>query len=192
MPDSIHSRKIRRCKCTIHFKIFQRTTVEYISLPPVEGTAKIDKPVEETPQPVEIPDRVLTDKKQIQEPKERITYIYDTVFRSVDTTAILQDWLLKRTYEVNLISSDTLGSIDVTAQVQFNELQKLDYSFVPVQKQTTIPDKGRAFTPFVSATYHNAGSNIAVGGGMFYHNLGFGGEYAPANGDWSAGIKYKF
>ena len=63
----------------------------------------------------------------------------------------------------------------VDAQVQYNQLQKLGYTFTPVQKQITTERK-KVFTPFLSVSANTLGY-VGTGGGLYYNNLGFEAKY---------------
>lgn len=126
----------------------------------------------------------------------RYKYIYvpDTIYRDVPVidrektiAETVQDWNRTREYNRLLFDNES-GKLSVALSVQYNELQKLSYSFTPVQKQTTIIKK-RVFEPFVSASCIQL-NIFSVGGGVFYQDIGFRVECA-VNG-LNFGIMYKF
>ena len=141
--------------------------IEYIYGETIHDT--IHKPV---PYLVEIPaDPVLPMKPDtIKVPGEP-----EYITQVVDTAQIIAEFMKMNSYKETLFDSDTLGIMVVDAQVQYNQLQKLGYSFTPVQKQiTTVKRKG--FTPFLSVSANTLGY-VGVGAGVYYNNLGFGVKY---------------
>lgn len=117
-------------------------------------------------------------------------YKRDTIYRDVpvvDRDKTIKDWNLVRDYRKTLFDNE-FGKLSVALSVQYNELQKLSYSFTPIHKETTITKK-RIFVPFVSASYFG-NVTFSIGGGFFYHDLGFRTEYAIDGLNF--GIMYKF
>ena len=113
----------------------------------------------------------------------------------LDTTkskdATIHDWNLERKY-ANLIFDNENGKLLYDITVQNNKLSDFKYTFTPIQKVIT---KEKVFQPFISADYSTL--DIAgIGGGIFYHNLGFEYQYqkdfrSNSTGH-SFGLKYKF
>ena len=69
-----------------------------------------------------------------------------------DTTAMLKDWATKRYYKETLFDSDTLGTCCFDAEVQYNRMRVLNYTYIPITKTTTqINHTIKAFSPFVGA-----------------------------------------
>ena len=105
-------------------------------------------------------------------------YEYDTIVvdniqyisEKVDTSAIIQDYILMRTYELNVFDSETLGKFDVKQQIGYNKLLSFDYSFTPITKQVT-QYREPLFTPFVTAGY-STNKSLIMGGGIYIKNLG--------------------
>jgi len=122
-----------------------------------------------------------------------ITEIKYTV-QVVDTAAIIADYLVKRTYERTLFNNDKQGKLIVYPVVYQNRLTALDYSFTPMHKEITKPQL-KVWQPFVSASYSTL-DYFGLGGGMFYHDLGFEYQYQigykNTNNGHSFGLKYKF
>lgn len=129
----------------------------------------IPKPV---PYLVEIPsDPVLPmkpDTIKVPGEPEYITQI-------VDTVQIIAEFIKKKSYRETLFDSDTLGTMIVEAQVQYNQLQKLGYTFTPIQKNI-ITERKKLFTPFLSISA-NALGYAGIGGGLYYNNLGLEAKY---------------
>jgi hypothetical protein len=61
--------------------------------------------------------------------------INDTItLTSEDTLAIIRDYAAKRTYKETLFDSDTLGTCEVDAIVQYNRLAAMAYTYTPIVK----------------------------------------------------------
>lgn len=128
------------------------------------------------------------------EMKYKYIYKIDTIYKDVpvidreETIAeTIRDWNRTREYSKLLFDNES-GKLSVALSMQYNELQKLSYSFTPMYKETTIVKK-RVFVPFISASLLDYSSG-SLGGGFFYHNLGFRIEFSH-NG-FHVGILYKF
>lgn len=123
-------------------------------------------------------------------------YIYktDTIYRDVPVidrkatmAATVEDWNKVREYRRTLFDNEN-GKLSFDLKVQYNELQGLSYSFTPMYKETTIVKK-KVFVPFISASILNM-SSFSIGGGLFYHDLGFRAEYSSTG--LNLGVLYKF
>lgn len=128
------------------------------------------------------------------EVRYRYKYKTDTVYKDVpvvdrDETikATLEDWNLIRDYKRILFDNES-GRLFVDLSVQYNELQKLSYSFTPVHKEV-VTVKQRVFEPFVSVTCVKLNS-FSMGGGFFYRDIGFRLELSREG--MSLGLMYKF
>ena len=126
----------------------------------------------------------------------RYKYVYktDTIYKDVPIVdreetikATIEDWNLNREYKRHLFNNEN-GKLSVSLTVRYNELQKLSYSFTPIQKQTMVR-KERVFVPFVSASVLDLDS-FSMGGGFFYRSLGIRTEWALSGLNF--GILYKF
>ncbi len=110
--------------------------------------------------------------------KPKYIYKYDTIVvdniqyisEKVDTSAIIQDYILMRTYEYNVFNSPTLGKFDVKQKIGYNKLLSFDYTYTPMTKQITR-NRERLITPFITGGY-STNSNILLGGGLYYKNVG--------------------
>ena len=110
--------------------------------------------------------------------KPEYIYKYDTIVvdniqyvsEKVDTSAIIQDYILTRTYKFNVFNSDTLGRFDVKQQIGYNKLLSFDYTFTPVARQIT-QFREPVFTPFISMGY-STNSTVFGGVGAYYRRLG--------------------
>ena len=110
--------------------------------------------------------------------KPKYIYKYDTIVvdniqyisEKVDTSAIIQDYILMRTYQFNVFNSDTLGKFDVKQKIGYNKLLSFDYTFTPISKQITR-FREPVFTPFVTMGYSTS-STVLGGLGAYYRRLG--------------------
>ena len=126
--------------------------------------------------------------------KYKYVYISDTIYKDVPVidreesiAETVRDW--NRTREYNrLLFDNEFGKLSIDFVTQYNELQKLSYSFTPVRREKMIVKK-RVFEPFVSVSCIQL-SFVSMGGGFFYQDVGFRIEYA-VNG-LNFGIMYKF
>ena len=121
-------------------------------------------------------------------------YKTDTIYKDVpmidrkeSIEETIRDWNRTREYNKLLFDNES-GKLFIDFVMQYNELQKLSYSFTPVYREKMIVKK-RVFEPFVSVSCIQL-SFFSMGGGFFYQNVGFRIEYA-VNG-LNFGIMYKF
>ena len=141
--------------------IYVEEKIEYVKGETIRDTIVISQPTF-----VEIPS------------KPKYIYKYDTIVvdniqyisEKVDTSAIIQDYILMRTYEFNIFNSPTLGKFDVKQQIGYNKLLSFDYTFTPVSKQITRY-REPLFTPFVTVGY-STNQTVLLGGGFYYKNIG--------------------
>lgn len=126
--------------------------------------------------------------------KYKYVYISDTIYKDVPVidreesiAETVRDW--NRTREYNrLLFDNEFGKLSIDFVTQYNELQKLSYSFTPVRREKMIVKK-RVFEPFVSVSCIQLGF-FSMGGGFFYQDVGFRIEYAVDGLNF--GIMYKF
>lgn len=126
--------------------------------------------------------------------KYKYVYKTDTIYKDIPVidrdatmTATVEDWNKVREYRRILIDNEN-GRLSFDLKVQYNELQRLSYSFTPIHGKITIVKK-RVFEPFVSTSFCT-NNTFSVGGGFFYHDLGFRVEWM-ADG-LNFGVLYKF
>ena len=121
--------------------------------------------------------------------------VRDTIFLiERDTVRTLIDWNTERYYSERLLDDRQHGILDVSATVQFNRLQDLSYTFIPIYREIT-KYKIKTWQPYVVASV-NTFNQYSVGAGMFYQNTGFEFQYISdfnrrLNG-YGVGVKYKF
>ncbi|SBV94797.1 conserved exported hypothetical protein [uncultured Dysgonomonas sp.] len=147
----------------------------------------------------EIPNKPLLPTKIIEiqyKDTGRIKTITETkyMYQVVDTAAIIEDYIKKRTYAITAFDNTEQGKLLLYPVVQYNKLTGIDYLFTPMQKQRNTYLQ-KIWQPFVSASYSTF-NYIGVGGGIFYHNLGFEYQYQKSLGSQDNGhlfgVKYKF
>ena len=138
-----------------------KVKIEYVKGEVIRDTVKIPYPafteIPSTPQLPMKPDTIYSDSVQI-------------ITEKVDTTAIIQDYILTRTYEFNVFNIDTLGKFDVRQKVGYNKLLSFDYTFTPMTRQITR-FKEPVFTPFISGGY-STNNSFLLGGGLYYKHIG--------------------
>lgn len=156
-------------------KVETKTEIKYVPMDPVTDTIKPSAPVAEvTPPAPEI--KWLTKRDTIR--IEDIIYVTE----SVDTAAILSDWAKKRTYKEQLFACDTIGTFDITADVQYNQLQNIGYTFVPVRKETIITKtKSPLFRPYILGGVNSQWRPAIELGTFTRHGWGAGYEFQMLN-----------
>lgn len=153
----------------------EKVIVQWRDAPPINGEIKQPEPVT-----VRVPDSI----KYITVYRDRPTA--PTGFPAevaeptqIDTTASMaatvQDWNLERTYAGMLFHSDTLGTANYEAKVQYNTLTSLKWEFMPKVKEVTIT-KERTIRPFVGVGY-NTFNQMNATGGVFIKNIGLSATY---------------
>lgn len=156
-------------------------SIRYVKGETIEKTVEIPVPykVEVSAQPIYLYKKADT--------------IYSTITPEIDTAAILNDWITRRSYKQNLFDNQH-GKLSVDASIQYNQLQSLKYNFTPIQKETSII-KQQIWMPYVAISYSTLG-NTSIGGGVFYHNLGieyqFQKDFRYNDTGHSLGLRYKF
>ncbi len=150
--------------------------VEYVKGETIRDSIPYPVPVEsETPLDPELP--------LIQIPGETIG-----ITQKVDTSRIIAEFITKNKYRETLFDSDTVGTLIVESDVQYNKLQKLGYNFTPVQKNVSF-QKEKLITPFVFTSINSLGG-FEIGGGFFYRDLGFDVRYLTSGGQTGVGIGF--
>lgn len=157
------------------------TKVEYIKGPTVSGSVS--------------PTLFIPVKEEKPNIQYRDTGSIKYINIPIDTAAIIADWELKRTYSLVAFDNKTQGKLELFPTIQFNRLSALDYNFTPIIERQTVY-KTKVWQPFVSGSYSTLGY-VGIGGGVFYHNLGFEYQYQKSFSDkfgdgHSLGLKYRF
>lgn len=153
------------------------TEISYVPGETVSGSVSnnLFEPVKE-----EKPDKPLLPTKEI-EIQYRDTGSVKTITETkyliqiVDTAAIIADFILKRSYSITAFDNKEQGKLLLYPTVQYNKLTGMDYDFTPIQKQKNTYLQ-KVWQPFVSGSYSTL-DYLGLGGGVFYHNLGFEYQY---------------
>ena len=163
--------------------VIVKTVTEYVELPPIHDT--IDKPV---PYKVKVPadtaDIIRTCIRdglyaELFPGKEPADTVYIT---KEDTTAILRDWAAQRLYSETLFDIDTLGRCTFNAEVQYNRLSNMNYTFIPIQKQTTVTTRSvRTFLPYIGGGLTMNEMYMAQGGIFIKQDFGMAVQYIYDN-----------
>lgn len=97
--------------------------------------------------------------------------VFDTVTNVyyVDTAKIIEQFTQLVKYREKLFDSDTLGSLSVDVNVQYNRLQKIGYNFTPIQKVVT---KSVSLPKFGVYTSVNSFGSIGIGAIGEYKQIG--------------------
>lgn len=123
----------------------------YVELPPVHDTIDKPVPIKEKIDSAKFIENCIASGKFYDLFPEKVKDSL-IIIDKTDSTKIIKDWIAERTYEETMFDSDTLGKLDVTAVVQYNELQSLSYNYVPMQKQQEIvQNQIKHISPFVGA-----------------------------------------
>ncbi|NDW19281.1 hypothetical protein D0T53_10190 [Dysgonomonas sp. 216] len=153
------------------------TEVHYVQGETISGSVSNNQfePVKE-----EKPDKPLLPTKEIEvqyRDTGSIRTITDIkyVYQVVDTAAIIEDYILKRSYILTAFDNKEHGKLLLYPTVQYNKLTGMDYSFTPMQKQKNTYLQ-KVWQPFISGSYSTL-DYVGLGGGVFYHNLGFEYQY---------------
>lgn len=109
------------------------------------------------------------------------------IHQTVDTAAIIAEYIAKRKYELNVFDNIEQGKLIVYPVVQYNRLTSFSYEYTPVRRQVTHVKKN-IWQPFISTSYSSA-NHFGLGAGFFYNNIGV--EYMNINNANLIGIKYK-
>lgn len=161
---------------------------EYIKGETVTGSVS---PTQFEPIKEEKPDKALLPFVQF---RDTASVRYMPIDSAAYAKLVIADYELKRTYKLTPFDNKTQGKLELFPVIQYNKLSALDYNFTPVIERNTIY-KTRVWQPFAAASYSTL-NYIGIGGGIFYHNLGFEYQYQKSLGNQSnghiVGLKYKF
>lgn len=123
---------------------------------------------------------LVEEKKSKEIPIEYITkieYKDKEIYKylEVDTAKIIADYLVKRSYEIDLFDDSKLGKLTLYPEIEFNKLNKIRYSFIP--KITTVTYDNKNSYLFMVDSYINTNSYVGIGGTLIKSNLGIGYSY---------------
>lgn len=115
------------------------------------------------------PERVVVTEwreKEVKAPADtmdimRILIEKGIVRRYDDTTAVLMDYATERVYDTVMVFKDG-GSLGIQANVQYNRVESLAYSYNPV-----VQERMKSIRPFVSMGYLDG---VYMGGGLLIKN----------------------
>jgi hypothetical protein len=159
----------------IGFFIGRQTSEVKTSVKMIPGKTVIDTLYSEqlSPYHSEIPNNPILPLKPdaIRIKGDSVPY---AVIMKTDTAKIIQNYITKNSYRKQLFNDDN-GKLIVSADVQYNLLQKLSYDFTPMQKVTTV-EKKRVFTPFLIGSYNSWGY-LGAGAGIYYYDVGVSAKY---------------
>lgn len=142
-------------RSTIETKI--ETKIEY-----VKGDTITNVIYEPKPEYIQLPVDTLNIIKQCIKdgiykelwPEKIVTEVVEIT--KEDTTKIMVDWATKRIYDETIFSNDTIGSCKINAEVQYNRMHLLGYTYTPITKQVTETKiKVKTFSPFIGTGYMN-------------------------------------
>lgn len=139
---------------------------------------------------IHVPYKVETPSQPIYLYKRADT-IFNTILAEIDTVAILNDWISKKSYTQDLFDNQ-YGKLTIDASVQYNQLGALKYNFTPLHKEISVI-KRQTWMPYLSISY-NTLNHVGLGGGIFYHNIGIGAKYITDfnKKGFDFELKYKF
>jgi hypothetical protein len=149
-------------------------TTHHVEGPPVTGSVAL---------PSRVPDLPRVGDLRVA----RLVFIPDTILKTdtirvIDTLAsyraTVEDWNEERRYRRTLFD-DLNGKLDLDLSVRFNTLTTLDYAFTPIRTETTIKPR-RGLSPFAGVSFGVSGT--AVGGGLFYRDVGIAASYVIKKG----------
>lgn len=123
----------------------------------------------------------------------------------VQDSLLRQDYFAKRQYEI-ILFNDSTGECEVNCNISENELKSFDYSYTPIQKQTTItvPEKKKNLSPFLQvgmgvAKHDNYVPTVGAGAGLVVKDklmVSATGQFDLQQGSnwWNVGawVGYKF
>jgi len=101
--------------------------------------------------------------------------VHDTILLiERDTVLTLIDWNTERLY-ADRVFDNSAGTLDYLATIQYNRLQGISYTFVPIYKEVT-KYKVVTWQPYVGTSI-NTFSMASVNIGTFHKNVGFETQY---------------
>ena len=126
---------------------------------------KIRKPVVIEKEPEKVVVTEWKEKEVIVPPDTmdimRVLIEKGIVRRYDDTTAVLRDYATERVYDTVMVFKDG-GSLGIQANVQYNRVESLAYSYNPV-----VQERMKALRPFVTMGYLDG---VYMGGGLLIKN----------------------
>jgi hypothetical protein len=163
------------------------TKEKLVKLAPISGTS--EKPVADRE---EIPVNPVLPVKADTVWMEKIAY----VAQKVDTAAIIQDYISKRSYNLTLFDNE-MGRLVISPVVQYNKLEPVSWSFTPIQKQIYRQPKWQFFAGAGVNTFDHVNFSLGafrkkVGVECYYiRDMDLSGASVAEHG-FGIGVKYKF
>ena len=146
----------------------------YIQLPPIHDSIIVKEPkyVKLPTDTAKIIQQCINDGIYTELFPEKIVE-KEIFLTSEDTLAIVIDWASERTYSETIIDNDTIGRIDIEANVQYNRLKSIEYDLKLYQKEThTITNRKPMFEPFLGASVLTNGNGMVELGTFVRQNVG--------------------
>lgn len=144
-------------KFTTSIKV--KIETEYIQLPPIHDT--VIKPAPASVRPPIDTAKIIQSCINSGLYSELFPYkegSSDTTYTSKDTAQIMYDWATTRTYSETLFDIDTVGKCDLAITIQYNRIDTIEYTYIPIQKQTTITKERISLVkPFIGGGVSIAG-----------------------------------
>jgi hypothetical protein len=121
-----------------------------------------------------------------------------------DSTILLKDWASKRYYSETLFDNNEYGKCIFNAEVQYNRLKLIDYSFTPIKQVITETKYDvKMFSPFIGLSYLSnpwdeiRNPMIQINGGLYIKekyaiNLIYQRGFVLKNDYVGGGLIYKF
>lgn len=131
-------------RCTISTEVVSDTT--YIELP-----SKVDTIIKIEYKDKIVPNEISIDSLGVAEylyKQGKLDYLKDTLL-VVDTVEILKEFTNINNYKFNAFRSDTLGELNIDLDVQFNELSRFSYEYLPTQKVVNTTRTNRPSVEFM-------------------------------------------
>jgi hypothetical protein len=94
-----------------------------------------------------------------------------------DSSLVIRDWATERFYVEKLFDCDTVGTLTVKAKTQYNRLEWLNTTFVPVTKVIAKPTPVKKYAPFAGGGITTSPSVLGQAGVFFDDKYGFSGVY---------------
>lgn len=159
----------------------QEKEIQYLPGKPIK-----DSVIVKVPYKVEVPGEPVYLTKRDTITKDSLIYVTDVI----DTSAIIKDWILKRSYESVLFNIDTVGKLTIYADVQYNKLTSLKYDFLPIHKNI-ITYKEKTFKPFMFVGV-NSFCRPELEIGTFIKNVGVCASLSHDKNDYIYSLKVGF
>ena len=179
-------------------KITEPTVItNYIQLPAIHDTIVVKEPkyVKLPTDTAKIIQQCINDGIYTELFPEKIVE-KEIFLTSEDTLAIVIDWASERTYSETIIDNDTIGRIDIEANVQYNRLKSIEYDLKLYQKETnTVTVKKPLLEPFLGASVLTNGNGMVELGTFVRQNVGmsliYDRDFNDKSNNFGVGFKVK-